>query len=94
MLTAHQSIQVRRHLPEVESVRVYADPDDPAGIYYRQLYLADATQIVLFGSDVPRARRYHRGDDYSDRADLLPIEPDLRERLALVFGPIHFGDDL
>ena len=93
MLTAHQAVLIRRHLSEVSSVHVSADPDDPAGIYYRQLRLDDGTQIVLFGAETPRARRYRQRDDYSDRADLLPIEPDLRRRLAMVFGPINFGDD-
>lgn len=93
MLTAHQSILTKKHLPEVFSIRVSNDHDDPADIYYRLLFLEDETQIVLIGADAPRARRYRRRDDYSDRADLLPIEPDLRRRLALVFGPINFGDD-
>lgn len=90
MLTAHQRLAIRRHLPEVVSVNAVVD-NEVAGICYRQLWLHDETQIVLFGEDPPRARRYRRRDDYSDRADLLPIEPDLRRRLTLVFGPIHFG---
>lgn len=94
MLTAHQAVLIRRQLPGVSSVHVSADPDDPAGICYRQLRLDDETQIVLFGADTPRARRYRRRDDYSDRAELLPIEPDLRERLVRVFGSINFGDEV
>ena len=93
MLTAHQALMIRRHLPEVESVHVSTDRDDAARIYYRQLYLSDSTQIVLFGETETRARRYHCRDDYSNKADLLPIEPDLRRRLVLVFGALHFGDD-
>lgn len=91
MLTGHQAVLIRRHLPEVVSVNAVVDREI-AGIYYRQLWLADGTQIVLFGEDAPRARRYRGRDDYSDRTDLVPIEPDLRGRLAMVFGPLTFGE--
>lgn len=91
MLTAHQSLAIRRHLPEVVSVRVVEDRE-VAGIYYRQLWLADGTQIVLFGEDAPRARRYRGRDDYSDRVDVLPIDTDLRSRLVLVFGTMTFRE--
>lgn len=90
MLTAHQRLAICRHLPEVVSVNAVID-NEVAGICYRQLYMVDGTQIVLFGESAPRARRYRGRDDYSDRADLVEIDQDLRRRLVLVFGPIHFG---
>jgi hypothetical protein len=40
-----------------------------------------------------RAYRSRLVGDYSDRAEVLTIEPDLRERLELVFGAMRFGDE-
>lgn len=93
MLTAHQRIQIVRHLPEVVDAWQRTDRGFLA-LSLTRLNLADGGQIVISRHGYRlRARRYRIVGDYSDRPELLPITADMRKRLARVFGPLDFGDD-
>lgn len=91
MLTAHQSIQIARHLPEVVDVYV-RDDRDVVVLSIVRLRLADGSEIAVYGVDTTKCLRSRLRDDYSDRVDVLPIDPDLRVRLVAVFGPMTFRD--
>lgn len=91
MLTAHRRLLIRRHLPEVEDVNVVYGRNETS-LFSAALWLSDGSQIVMTGlrgeTRVWRSRRANGGSGWPE---ILPIEPDLRRRLTLVFGSIHFG---
>lgn len=91
MLTGHWRIQIARHLPEVVDVYVRDDRDIVALSIIR-LRLDDGSEIAVYGVDTTKCLRSKLADDYSDRVNVLPIDPDLRERLLAVFGPMIFRD--
>ena len=94
MLTAHQRILIRKHLPEVREVHV-RDDDEIVDIAVVRLVLGGSDEIALTGRHGAQVKvwRSRLVGDYSGRVETFPIEPDLRERLVRVFGPLNFGGD-
>ena len=85
-------MMVRRHLPEVQHVAARNDRCE-IDIAWVRLDLGDGSTIVVYGlqEDGYRCRRRRLDDDdYRDRPEDIPIEPDLRRRLELVFGHLDF----
>lgn len=86
---------LRRHLPEIRRVTTRDDRGE-VDIAWIRLELGDGSTIVVYGleEDGYRCRRRRlNGEDYSDRPEDIPIEPDLRRRLETVFGSLNFGDE-
>jgi TPP-dependent indolepyruvate ferredoxin oxidoreductase alpha subunit len=93
MLTGHQRILIRNHLPEVQEVLVI-ERLDPIVIRTIRLKMTDGSEIAIYGTDLEKASRSRLRPDYSDRVDEVPIPGEMRGRLELVFGKLRYrGDD-
>lgn len=91
-MTAHQRLAIRARLPEVCGVQ-HRDDRDPVEVSFVRLELRDGSTVVIYGTSddvVRRCRRTRRRSDYSDRADILSIDAEMRERLVAVFGSLSF----
>lgn len=93
MLTAHQRLAIRTHLPEIASVNVRDDRGE-VDIAWIRLELADGSTIVVYGltEDGYRCRRTRLRDDCSDRVDVECISADMQARLVAVFGSLRFDE--
>jgi hypothetical protein len=88
MLTAHQRLAIRTRLPEI--IGVYHQVDtEVLDLMLTYLRLDDGSAIYISSRDGGLLARRMR--PAGQRAEFVPIDPDLQERLAAVFGPLTFG---
>lgn len=93
MLTAHQRILIARQLPEVEEANDLLVRAEELRFPTIHLQLSDGSDIAIIEQrGETRGYRSRLADDYSDRATVLPIDADMRERLIWVFGAMTFRD--
>lgn len=94
MLTGHQRILIRNHLPEVQEVLVI-ERSDPIVMRIIRLKMTDGSEIAIYGTDLDKASRSRLRQDYSDRVDDVSIPGEMRVRLETVFGQLRYrGDDV
>lgn len=93
MLTAHQRLAIRTHLPEVEEIDVRDDRGEVVEMRRVRLELRDGSIVTIhnFGGD-RRCRRLRYSSDYSDRTDVVPIPEEMRARIVAVFGAMRFDE--
>lgn len=90
MLTAHQRLLIRNHLPEVEHVDVREQ--ETLDIRWIRLELYDGSTIAIYGFEDSenRCRWMRPRTDYSDRSEILLIPAEMQARLVSIFGQLRF----
>lgn len=92
MLSAHQRLAIRTRLPEVVDVYVRED-FGIVDLSIVRLLLPDSSEIVIHGIGARKCRRSRLVGDYSDKIEILAIDPGLCARLVSVFGPLIFDPE-
>lgn len=93
MLTAHQRLAIRNHLPEVE--RVDVRERETLDIRWIRLELFDGSTIAIYGFEDSgnRCRWMRPRTDYSDQLEILLVTAEMQARLVSIFGPLGFDEE-